>query len=55
MWSLYVKERYTSMRIQAIRVTNVKIDMSRYDHLPKPMKMAYSVKSKISISPEEMA
>ena len=43
------------MNIQAIRVTNVKVDLSRYDHLSDWMKRAYRVKSKFSISPEEMA
>ena len=36
-------------------VTNVKVDLSRYDHLSDWMKRAYRVKSKFSISPEKMA
>ena len=55
MLSLFMREQYKDIRIQAIRVTNVKIDMSRYDNLPDIMKRAYSIKSKFSISPEEMA
>ena len=55
MLSLYMREQYKDLRIQAVRVTNVQIDMSRYDNLPGIMKKAYSVKSKFSISPEEMA
>ena len=55
MLSLFMRKQYKDIRIQAIRVTNVKIDMSRYDNLPDIMKRAYSVKSKFSISPEEMA
>ena len=55
MLSLFMREQHKDIRIRAIRVTNVRIDMSRYDNLPDIMKRAYSVKSKFSISPEEMA
>ena len=55
MLSLYMREEYRGVNIQAIRVTNVKIDISRYDKLPAIMKKSYSIKSKFSISPEEMA
>lgn len=55
MISLYMREKYQDVKIQAIRVTNVKIDIARYDNLPGIMKKAYSIKSKFSISPEEMA
>lgn len=55
MMSLYMREEYQDVRIQAIRVTNVKIGISRYDNLPVIMKKAYSIKSKFSILPEEMA
>lgn len=55
MLSLYMREEYKDVKVQAIRVTNVKIDISRYDNLPAIMKKAYSLKSKFSISPEEMA
>lgn len=34
MMSLYMREEHQDIRIQAIRVTNVKIDLSRYDNLP---------------------
>ncbi|MBP5727348.1 MAG: dehydrogenase, partial [Clostridia bacterium] len=51
MWSLYMREQQKDVRIQAIRVTNVKIDMSRYGNLPGIMKKAYAVKSMFSISP----
>lgn len=54
MMSLYMREEYQDIRIQAIRVTNVKIDISRYDNLPVIMKKAYSIKSKFSILPEEI-
>ena len=36
-------------------MTNVKIDISRYPNLPKIMKWMYSIKSKFSITPEQMA
>ena len=36
-------------------VTNVRVDMRRYDHLSAFMKNLYKIKSKFSISPEEMA
>jgi NAD(P)-dependent dehydrogenase (short-subunit alcohol dehydrogenase family) len=42
-------------RDYCIRVTNVKIDISRYPKLSKIAKYMYSIKSKFSISPEEMA
>lgn len=55
MWSLYRNEIQDDVKIQAVRVTNVKIDMSRYDHLHPILKKMYAVKSKFSISPDEMA
>lgn len=57
MASLYQKEllKDSSVSVYGIRVTNVKIDMQRYSNLPKIMKMMYSVKSRFSISAEEMA
>ena len=36
-------------------MTNVKVDMRRYDHLSTFMKNLYKIKSRFSISPEEMA
>lgn len=55
MASLYMREHMEGVRIQAVRVTNVKVDLSRYDRLPAIMKKAYAIKSKFSISPEAMA
>jgi len=57
MASLYQREQLkdSTVSVYGIRVTNVKIDMRRYDNLPKIMKMMYSIKSKFSISAEEMA
>ena len=55
MLSLYMRKHWKSIKVQAIRVTNVKVDMSRYNHLNTFMKNLYKIKSKFSISPEEMA
>ncbi|MCA1011618.1 SDR family NAD(P)-dependent oxidoreductase [Halobacillus halophilus] len=45
----------TRVTVNAVRVTNVKVDISRYPDLTKVMKVLYSMKSRFSISPEEMA
>ena len=55
MLSLYMRKWWKGIKIQAIRVTNVKVDMNRYNHLNTFMKNLYKIKSKFSISPEEMA
>ena len=55
MLSLYMREHWKGIKIQAIRVTNVRVDMRRYNHLNTFMKNLYKIKSKFSISPEEMA
>ena len=55
MLSLYMRKHWKGIKVQAIRVTNVKVDMRRYDHLSALMKNLYKIKSKFSISPEEMA
>ena len=55
MLSLYMRKQWKGIKVQAIRVTNVKVDMRRYDHLSAFMKNLYKIKSKFSISPEEMA
>ena len=55
MWSLYMADEQEDVKIQAVRVTNVKSDMSRYAHIHPLLKQMYRVKSKFSISPEEMA
>ena len=55
MLSLYMRKHWKEIKVQAIRVTNVKVDMHRYDHLSGFMKNLYKIKSKFSISPEEMA
>jgi len=45
----------TSITVNCIRVTNVKIDINRYSDISGLMKFMYSIKSKFSISPDEMA
>ncbi|SFG38294.1 NAD(P)-dependent dehydrogenase, short-chain alcohol dehydrogenase family [Halobacillus alkaliphilus] len=45
----------TRVTVNGVRVTNVKVDISRYPDLSKGMKILYSMKSRFSISPEEMA
>ena len=55
MLSLYMRKHWKGIKVQAIRVTNVKVDMRRYDHLSTVMKNLYKIKSRFSISPEEMA
>lgn len=55
MLSLYMRKNWEGIKVQAIRVTNVKVDMRRYVHLSAFMKNLYKIKSKFSINPEEMA
>jgi NAD(P)-dependent dehydrogenase (short-subunit alcohol dehydrogenase family) len=45
----------TNITVNCIRVTNVKTDTIRYPNISVFMKFLYSIKSKFSISPEEMA
>ena len=46
MLSLYMRKHWKGIKIQAIRVTNVKVDMRRYDHLSAFMKNLYKVLKK---------
>lgn len=57
MYTYWLAEKLSDTNITAncVRVTNVKIDISRYSNLSGLMKFLYSIKSKFSISPEEMA
>ena len=55
MFSLYLADIQHNIRVQAVRVTNVKIDMSRYQQTSPILKQIYKVKAKFSISPQEMA
>lgn len=49
------KLKSTDITVNALRVTNVKVDVSRYPELGWLAKLAYSLKSRFSISPHEMA
>lgn len=55
MFSLYFAEIQRDVQVQAVRVTNVKIDMSRYQNISPILKQMYKAKAKFSISPQEMA
>lgn len=55
MFSLSMRERFSGVKIQAIRVPSVRVDMARYSNLPAVMKELYRFKSRFSITPEEMA
>ncbi len=57
MNSLTLREKYlhTNISVYAVRVTNVKIDMSRYQNISAALKFLYKIKSRFSISPDEMA
>ncbi|WP_270206404.1 SDR family NAD(P)-dependent oxidoreductase [Streptococcus anginosus] len=55
MLSLAMRVRNKDVIIQAIRVPSVKVDMKRYSRLSSFMKNLYKLKSRFSISPEEMA
>lgn len=45
----------TGITVNCIRVTNVKIDINRYPNISGFLKFMYSIKSKFSISPDQMA
>ncbi len=57
MYTYWLSEelKNTGITVNCIRVTNVKIDIRRYPNLSKLMKFMYSIKSRFSISPDEMA
>ena len=57
MNSLSLREKLsnTNVTVYAVRVTNVKIDMSRYQNINAILKFMYKIKSRFSISPDEMA
>jgi NAD(P)-dependent dehydrogenase (short-subunit alcohol dehydrogenase family) len=58
MYTYWVADqlRYTTITANCVRVTNVKIDVeNRYPDLSRLNKFMYSMKSRSSISPEEMA
>ncbi len=57
MYTYWLSEqlKYTGITVNCIRVTNVKVDTSRYPNISGFMKFLYSMKSRFSISPEDMA
>ena len=57
MNSLTLREKLSgaNVSVQAIRVTNVKIDEDRYPDLSPVLKTMYSLKRRFSMSPEKMA
>ncbi|MEX2784004.1 SDR family NAD(P)-dependent oxidoreductase [Streptococcus sp. H49] len=55
MLSLYQREKYPKVSVQAVRVTNVGLDISRYPNLTPVMKAVYRLKSRFSIPAEKMA
>ncbi len=57
MWTYQLAQELRGSRVSVncIRVSNVRIDISRYPNLPQAMKRLYALKSRFSISPQEMA
>ena len=57
MYTYWLAEKLkeTAITVNCIRVTNVKIDTSRYPNISGFMKFAYSIKSRFAMSPEDMA
>jgi NAD(P)-dependent dehydrogenase (short-subunit alcohol dehydrogenase family) len=57
MNSLYLRRQLegTSVLVFAVRVTNVKVDISRYDNISPILKGLYKIKSRFSLSPDDMA
>lgn len=57
MYTYWLADQLQSTNVTAncIRVTNVKLDMSRYPDVSDFMKILYRLKSRFSISPEQMA
>lgn len=57
MYTMWLADRWrdTPRTINCIRVTNVRIDMDRYPDVSELAKRAYRIKSRFSITPEQMA
>jgi NAD(P)-dependent dehydrogenase (short-subunit alcohol dehydrogenase family) len=57
MFTYDLAERLQASGVTAncIRVTNVALDQERYENLPKILRYAYTLKRKMSITPEKMA
>lgn len=54
-FSLHMRRIQSDIKVQAVRVTNVKIDMNRYSNISPFLKKLYYIKSKFSISSSKMA
>jgi NAD(P)-dependent dehydrogenase (short-subunit alcohol dehydrogenase family) len=57
MYTYWLAEKYQNKPIKAncIRVTNVQIDITRYPNLSRIAKKLYAMKSRYSITPQQMA
>jgi NAD(P)-dependent dehydrogenase (short-subunit alcohol dehydrogenase family) len=57
MYTYWLAEKLsdTLITVNCIRVPNVKVDIKRYPNISGLQKFMYSIKSKFSISPDEMA
>jgi NAD(P)-dependent dehydrogenase (short-subunit alcohol dehydrogenase family) len=57
MYTYWMAEKLndTAITVNCIRVTNVKVDTSRFPNISGFMKFLYSIKSRFSISPDDMA
>ena len=57
MYTYWLAEQLkdAAITVNCIRVANVKVDTSRYPDISSFMKFLYKIKSRFSISPEEMA
>ncbi|MBI9045230.1 MAG: SDR family NAD(P)-dependent oxidoreductase [Anaerolineaceae bacterium] len=57
MYTFWLAEKYrgTSKTANSIRVSNIKVDLTRYPDLSDFQKRLYSIKSRFSLSPEKMA
>lgn len=57
MFTYWMAEKLkdTAITVNCIRVTNVKVDMNRFPNMSGFMKFLYSIKSRFSISPDDMA
>lgn len=59
MNSLTLREKLVKqnakVKVQAVRVTNVRIDLDRYPNLSPLLKAMYGIKRRMSITPEKMA
>ncbi len=57
MYTYWLADQFknTTVTVNCIRVTNVKVDVSRYPDISAFMKWVYKLKSKSAVSPEKMA